>query len=385
MLDWRRVEQSIQRYVQQKKEQDQLIQAQCQKLLSQFNQSEQHWQEWKELAAQSAELVPDFDEPPIAVHDVNSKPDPAILCSTDGSQIYPSHHEIANVALVNVSQVLFNYIQYKDPPVMQSHADLYVLEDLIHYFQLDPKDSIPNFRDLVNDRRDIDEIVRLYQVIQNKKISIDDSVLALADGSLIQWHLQARNSEDYINFVLNQFIEILENFRSDNIPVAGYLSGTRSQDVVNLLRLVESEMNQSGNDNPEQVLPITDSMIFSRILKPNQRSTVFHSRSEILDKYEEKQKISFFYLHVGNEIARVEIPRWVYENQVLLNITAEQCLLQAHLGAGYPVILSEAHELAVIRGQEREAFYAMLEHEMMRQKIHFKRSSKQIRKRMPLA
>jgi hypothetical protein len=71
--------------------------------------------------------------------------------------------------------------------------------------------------------------------------------------------------------------------------------------------------------------------------------------------------VGFFYLQAGTEVARVELPEWVWtdpEQMRLLHSTVwDQCVA----GRGYPMVLSEAHEAAVVRGPERNAFYLLIE------------------------
>ena len=103
---------------------------------------------------------------------------------------------------------------------------------------------------------------------------------------------------------------------------------------------------------------LADRMLFEG-LRRGERSALLASQAPSADE-ERSQRIHFFYLNVGDEVARVEAPAWVVEQPELLDtvhaVVAEQC----RLGWGYPVALSEAHEQAVIRGGEREAFLRMV-------------------------
>ena len=65
---------------------------------------------------------------------------------------------------------------------------------------------------------------------------------------------------------------------------------------------------------------------------------------------------SFFYLHGGAEIARVEVPDWLADDPELLALAHAMLLKQCQLGLGYPVAISEAHEQAVISGHDRAEF-----------------------------
>ena len=62
------------------------------------------------------------------------------------------------------------------------------------------------------------------------------------------------------------------------------------------------------------------------------------------------------------EVARVELPRWVADDEALVALVHSVVLSECDKGDGYPMILSEAHERAVIRAKEKEVFYQMMEH-----------------------
>jgi len=90
-------------------------------------------------------------------------------------------------------------------------------------------------------------------------------------------------------------------------------------------------------------------------LRPGQRSALFRSLAPVLDHYAAPDRVLFFYLQVGGEMARVELPQWACAPEHLARIhaaVAGQCAR----GRGYPVVLMEAHEQAVIHGGSREAF-----------------------------
>jgi NurA-like 5'-3' nuclease len=79
----------------------------------------------------------------------------------------------------------------------------------------------------------------------------------------------------------------------------------------------------------------------------------------VLRHYGAEAAIEFVYLNVGDEVARVEVPAWVGDNPALLDLVHATVVDGCARGWGYPPALSEAHEQAVIRGSEREAFLRM--------------------------
>jgi hypothetical protein len=68
----------------------------------------------------------------------------------------------------------------------------------------------------------------------------------------------------------------------------------------------------------------------------------------------------FFYLNLGKEIVRIEVPAWVADNSDYLDTVCKVTIDQALKGNGYPVALAEAHEQAVIKGDDRDFFFHII-------------------------
>src|SRR5205823_1602462 len=97
----------------------------------------------------------------------------------------------------------------------------------------------------------------------------------------------------------------------------------------------------------------TDALLFRRILRRGERSPLFGSRSRVLNEYRDvENRVRFFYLNTGDEIARVEVPAWVGDSPSLLDQVHALVTDQIRKGDGYPRALSEAHEQAVVRGPD---------------------------------
>ena len=124
---------------------------------------------------------------------------------------------------------------------------------------------------------------------------------------------------------------------------------------------------------------MTDDILFARKLQPGERSGVFGSTSKILEDYG-PHRICFFYVNTGSEIGRVEIPLWVATDRELLDLVHVTVVDQAQKGNGYPVVLSESHERAVVRGAERDIFYKFLADTFVQNDIKAEISLKQLKK-----
>jgi len=77
----------------------------------------------------------------------------------------------------------------------------------------------------------------------------------------------------------------------------------------------------------------------------------------------------------------VEVPDYVLEDESLLNMLHWVVYDQAQKGMGYPIALQEAHHFAVIKGEEREAFYRMVESQFVKRGLASRVTNKELRKR----
>ena len=178
--------------------------------------------------------------------------------------------------------------------------------------------------------------------------TVEVPVLALFDGTLIQWEIKETSETYKNNFVKNfqRMILIAEQLKA---PLAGYISGTHSRDVMEMIRIF---LEMKGEDFDKQLLSIIkDADIFKIILRKGERSAIFRSNAPILNLY--KAPIYFFFLNVGSEVVRIEIPEFIAFDNDLLEKTCALILSQSNKGEGYPVVLKEAHKQAVIKSSER--------------------------------
>ncbi len=286
------------------------------------------------------------------------------VMATDGSQIVPSHHEIAYCSLINVGRVALHYHQSQWPLLDSVPFLFYRSADFNQY------PGIPA-EDLLSLRRTQAEVEELVQLI----LATDSPspTLALVDGSLIHWSLESLHyaqQQDWLQPILSAY----DQLRQARVPIAGYISASRSSEVMNYFRLglcpyLGCDCSQYClNTTPtpcQPFAPLTDRAFWSGLLAPGQRSPIWRSGARLLHHYGHHW-IHCCYLNVGEEIARIEFPQWVNDDPDLLNQTLEIILAQVEKGLGYPVALAEAHHLAVVRGGDRHRFFALIEQELIR-------------------
>lgn len=288
------------------------------------------------------------------------------VIGVDGSQIMPSHHEVHSCYLLNVGLSIFTYGE-KKKPVLESMPRLY------HR----PEDLYP----LVDRRRvHIDELyVSLERTVFELEVIASQAeiysklgipVVALYDGSLIPWSVD-KMTEGYQESFIDRIETSIKRLKDCSVPLIGYISHSRSSDVVNMLRTFicpyeESRCNEHcGHLNEEnfpcsKVWPLTDRALFSQQLDLNQFGPIFHSGAKISQLLDLDCQTCFTYAKFESEVARLEFPKWLAKKPELLRFGISQIMSQVDKGRGYPVVLAEAHHLAVIKAEDRKRFFELI-------------------------
>jgi hypothetical protein len=327
-------------------------------------------------------------EPLGVIHRISAESRKATVVATDGSQIMPSHHEIYNCYLLNIGIVVITY-GAKFPPVLDTRPTLY------HR----PEDLYP----LVDRRRlHIDELyVSLERNLLELQILCETAeeaqkrglpVVAMLDGTLIPWSVE-KMPDGYQSAFMDRLERCLDRFRDAGIPLVGYLSHSRAADLVNGLRVwtcpypvSDCRVNCAGLNEEDfpcsKIWPLSDRQLLGGMLRRNERSAAFLSGAPMARKLDVDQGVCFAYLNVGQEIARVEFPRWLLDNHALLDLALSTVLSQSEKGRGYPVALAESHHLAVIKAADRQRFFELLSQHLVGLGVNrVKVSPKESRKR----
>lgn len=348
--------------------------------------------QWKQLVEKIEKsrtswlLAEDLHEPFDRRYSPPMRPEQFTIVATDGSQIFPDHHELSACYLINIGAVVLHY-GTGERPILTNHPRLFYTEQDT-YREWNGR-RVPVNTELISALRGALEIQEL-SLFAERFASDQRQVVGLIDGTLILWILEGKPVE-FQKEILNFYFSSFELLKSLHIPFFGYISHPTSADVVNVLRVALCPENPTNCDrcpykNQQTELPcepiagVTDAMLFASILEPGERSAPFKSQSEILKQYGD-QIVYFFYLNVGSEIVRIELPKWIARDAALLQCVHAIAYDQAQKGQGYPVSLSEAHEQAVIRNNEREQFYRLLENLYVREGLEVNLSRKVLKKR----
>ena len=365
------------------------------------------------------------------------------VVATDGSQISPSHHEIAYCYLINTGRVVLHYGQGRYPLLDSLPEVIYRPEDLYVSRQWGiSTEEWMGYRRTVAEAEVLADLGLAVQSERSQRLptgalaqkriangadggagrepgaagcaSADPAapvvppalttadlppaeplpLLAMVDGSLIYWFLETLPARAR-DRVLPPILEAWDQLRQAKIPVMGYLSASRSGEALNFLRLhgcpfdvpdCHTHCPNRADDAPCNGLrPLRDAALWAGLLQPGERGPLWRSSARILGDYG-VHGIYFCYVHVGSEVARIEVPEWVVRDRAGFDLALGMMLAQVQKGHGYPVALAEAHNQAVVRGGDRSRFFLMLERQMMKAGLrNIGTSYKEARKRGSIA
>ena len=329
----------------------------------------------------------------LSQHYESSPPPPEFtVMATDGSNIDVDRHKSTRCYLINIGSVVLHYGIPPNatldslPHLYSGDADL-VIAPAGARGREQPIEGV-----LLGIKRSVDECHRLVELAA--ELPLGSSALALIDGSLILWGLEAYPEFVTEALLAKGFIPCLDKMKELNqdrrLAVASYISFPRSTDVVNALRVAICPHEPANCDrycpnrvrDCDTVAGVQDRELFINLLAPGERSAVFASQSSVVEKHYEGHQIYFFYLRVDDEIARVEVPQWGATDESLLSLAHSLVLDQCQRGQGYPVALSEAHEQAVVTGADREYFWQLVESSLVDEKLPSLMSAKSRSKRI---
>lgn len=284
-------------------------------------------------------------------------PDYTVVAS-DSSFVPPDKHRGSYCYLINVGRVM---IRYGDEPEAELDSSA------THYIDplVEGEDWMVSGR-LLQAQCALRELTELHAWAD--RYGAD---LALVDGSLMQSALILSPSLE-VQRLMRPYRELLSDFQRLRIPVIGYVSKPASQSVIHAARLfgcrIASEQGVPACDSrcarPEcsGLWAIDDGGLFWEMLEEGWRSPVFQLHSDFIvhESAPFWEEMGFCYLATTYEMARLEFPLWVLEDGLLdrvQSIILSQCLL----GEGYPNALTLAHNFAVLRAEDRESYFFLLE------------------------
>jgi hypothetical protein len=317
-------------------------------------------------------------------------PDFTIIAS-DGSHIDVDRHHSTRCFLINIGSVALTYGTRPDAQLSSTPRLYSDDKDLVITPPGGGREQVIE-GNVLGAKRSVEECAKLAELAA--ALPDQSSALALLDGTLILWGLT-----EYPDFVTDillhegilQHLDTIKKInRSRRMALASYISYPRSTDVINVLRVAVcpnsipdcDEYCPPGKERGCQKLEaVRDRDLFINLLKNGERSALFINSSKIVKEHYGDHAVYFFYLKNDDEVARIEVPKWVALDNGLLELTHRLVYDQCQRGHGYPVALSEAHEQAVVTGADREYFWEFVESTLTEEHVDSGSSRKSMSKR----
>ena len=344
-------------------------------------------------------LAAEVEESLLGTYPPTEPPADWVVAAVDGSHIDVDRHLPVACYLLNFGGCVLTYGSNPDATLF-SHPHLATTPEELYIS--DPTNSTGEEMisgALLGLVRTVKELETLAKTVEECPPGLP--VLGLVDGSLVLWGLSGQAYRPYvsdaiINDGLLPAMKRLEKLAETRpVALAAYVSFPRSTEAVNAVRCSlcphdNAVCTQSCNNRRSTQQPcdganeFLDRDIFQRLLEPGWRSPVYKTNSSVSrESYDEAHKVYFFYVNAGEEIGRVEVPKWVAKNETLLSLTHSLVWDQCQRGQGYPVAISESHEQAVVSAGDRRVFRRLLTNSLERQGLSAATSQKDRSKRSP--
>ncbi|MDX2230829.1 MAG: DNA double-strand break repair nuclease NurA [Leptolyngbyaceae cyanobacterium bins.349] len=265
--------------------------------------------------------------------------------AVDGSQIYPGKDLSIPVALVQIGW--FENLHRADARYEKDiDVDIMTPVDLKASSSGDPVDR------RVNMRRFQMETERLIQYMDDH--SNTGNCLAFFDGSLVVTFAEAFD-EMTRNLYVECIVELLKASQQYRVPLVSYIDTTYARDLVVML--------QRLYDLPEAP-SLHDAPLFNKFMQWGDRTPLFRCRrSGILKHYPAhlRDQVLFTYLkaHDGFPI-RLELPHWLYDAG-MADTVLDWVRGEIIIGGGYPYVIETADQTAVLKAEDRQAFFKLLQ------------------------
>jgi len=311
---------------------------------------------------------------------------PAI--AVDGSELEPTDE--LNVP-IGVTQVAWLVNHHQSPPVHELETESQVLA---------PKDVIVDAGSYsyvdaqqVQHHRYEQEIETVVSLIE-RHADLDPPPVVFVDGSLGVSYANLF-SDDIAERYQRAMSELLAASRHHEVPVVGYVSGSRASDVGDMVQRLNPSALGDGPIARDAAIfaPLLDSWGSRTVLFVNRRD---RSLDTLKTTYEETEyafgeRLRFCYTNIGAgaSLDRLETLAWLPETpapddcpgETMFEYALTMVRGEAAVGQGYPEILQQVDAEAVLTGSDRDALITMLQRLSERENLDIEWNPKAVSKR----
>jgi len=286
----------------------------------------------------------------------------ATLIAADGSQINPDRHAAVQFGLVNVGAIVMK-MNSGEAPHVESKTELIYGDDLL-------QNGVSMSEGMVALKRDLAERMKLDELSKD----IEGQVVTFTDGPMELWSAQGEDANVFHDF-LEKYKAALSRLQMHGVITAGYVDKPSADLVVRLLEITMADVEQTKNLREFRPLSgVSDRWLFGEyknpLLPPGHRSAVFKIQSNSEKNYKGVLELHFFYLNAGTEghpwPVRVEVPKWVVDDIEKLSLLHAVLVVQCRMMGSkpYPYLLNRAHEIAVVKNEEKQQIELLLKMEI---------------------
>ncbi len=277
-----------------------------------------------------------------------------VVVATDGSIIPPDRHGgLAFCQVLNVGEVVLGYGQRQ-----MAHIDA---DTRLYLNGIEVSPAAEKSESAESEADYEDDNASSQALLLEAEMSVAElevalrlagdywATLALRDGPLTLWTSSILNSKEG-RAITGRYLALVGKFAERGIPIIGYTSNTRSDVVMTALRVMGRQPYRG----------LLDANLFGAILAAGECSPVFRHSARHPKDAALTEQIRFMYLNTGDEIVRLEFSQ-DFVDTPQLETALSIIWQQVQLGLGYPTVLMEAHESAVLRQYDRELLFAAME------------------------
>ena len=337
------------------------------------------YERWREGIARSENRATvRFHENPSLTFSPPQLPTDMTVGAVDGSQIGIDRHLAARCFLINIGRCVLTYGSEpsadlgSEPTLHSSDEEIAIRDEVSGRSERVEGPVLAALRHV----RELEAAARL-----GERGDRDHPTVLVMDGPLTVAGLSGRIFPEFVlrTLVTEGFAGAMERLRwaadGRDLVVAGYTSLPSHDEVARALSPVPGPDGGSGlaRRSPHGVM---DLEIFERHLPAGHRSALFETTGHPLAAFQGGHTAASFYLNAGTEIARVDLPTWAAEDGRSVDLVHAVLIDQCRRGDGYPTVLVEAHEQAVVTARDRRAFADLLESTLTGQGLPARTSEK---------
>lgn len=317
------------------------------------------------------------------------------IAAVDGSQIYEDRMIRIPVGLVRVVGLCVKYDGLTRPLILDEYHGV--------NSEMKLPGGTPIEKNALKLPNEFVDAFRAYYE-HNLEIKLMDQKpdLIFSDNPLIQTYLLVGRKEEIKKELISYMLRMLYYSRKNKIPIIGITDSPQSKEFCELVKAVHETEKKSWDISLLDKKGIEDIYLIGDLLDIYDRTCVFRSQNEILDKYKDKvdinidpkQKPQYLEINFQNElgfyytrlsplsIVRIELPLWIMKIPGLIDKIHQYVCAQAAIGDGHPHLNMEAHHLVIIKNKYSQFFQNVLLEEAAKADIPFYASTKELRKQI---